>query len=711
MNEPLEIRADFVEAREVLQRLARAGASAAAPPSGNGAPSSMATGQAAAAVPSTWAEQTLRRLLESLPDALVVIDARGNIVLVNGKTEELFGYSRAEMLGQAVELLIPERYRAAHVGQRANYFAAPRVRPMGAGLNLQGRHKSGAEFPVEISLSPLQTEHGPLFTAVVRDVTLRKREEAKFRTLVENIPAVTFIAPLDDSAPEFYVSPQIEQMLGFSQKEWLEDPVLWHRQLHPEDRERWNVQFAPTCAEGTAFRSIYRFIAKDGRVVWVHGSAQMVRGGEGQPVFLQGVAFDVTAIKEAEEAERARARLTALQARINASVTRGDALPVMLRRCVEALVEHLGIPLACIWTLDESQESLRLQASAGAVSAPIASIGIGSGIPRTDDEVADLIAGHLARVMEQSRLTSALSQPLRMEDRLIGVAALCAPGALPHDVPPLLRQICDEIVLGVGRKHAEEALYRLNVELERRVCERTEELARSTTELREKSEELEQFTYVASHDLREPLRTLVNYPQRLLKHYGDTFNPEAREWIERVTNGADRMRRLIDSLSYYARVLRRDRSFAMVETAVVIEEARSNLQAAIEECGADLRVGEMPAVRGNQQQLMLLFQNLIGNAVKFRSSKRPVRVEVACERRGDDWLFRVRDNGIGIEAKFLERIFGLGERLHSASRYTGSGFGLTICAKIVTGHGGRIWVESEFGEGSTFFFTLGVIDD
>jgi len=486
----------------------------------------------------------LRSLLEVLQDALVVIDRDGTIVLVNARTEEMFGYDRDELLGQAVELLVPERLRRAHVAHRTAYFAAPRGRPMGAGLELWGRRRDGTEFPVEISLTPLETEHGTLVTSCVRDITARKRAEAKFRTLVENIPAVTFLAPLDESVPEFYVSPQIERLLGFSQKEWLEDPVLWHRQLHPDDRDRWNVDFAPTCAEGVPFHSVYRFLAKDGRVVWVHGSAQLVRDADGRPLFLQGVAFDVTTLEEAKQ-----------------------------------------------------------------------------------------------------------------------------------------------------------ALSRLNTELDERVRQRTEELE-------ERTDELETFAYVASHDLREPLRTLVNYPQRLIKHYAGKLDEQADDWINRIINGADRMRKLIDDLAQYSRILRRDRVLVPVDCAEVFEQARAALGAALQQSGAELTAGALPRVMGNEQQLMLLFMNLIGNAVKFCCPDQPVRVEVGCRRDGDGWLFWVRDNGIGIEPKYLQRIFGLGERLHPASRYPGTGFGLAICEKIVTRHAGHIWAESELGQGSTFYFTL-----
>jgi PAS domain S-box-containing protein len=255
-----------------------------------------------------WSKSAFRSVLESLPDAIVVVDQAGLIRLVNQQTEELFGYRRAELAGRPVELLVPPRFRARHVVHRDGYFANPRVRPMGAGVQLFGLRKNGTEFPVEISLSPIETEHGMLAASTIRDITQKKAAEAllhsaeaRYRTLVEEIPAVTFMAALDGGVQELYVSPQIEQLLGFTQKEWLENPILWYTQLHADDRDRWHREFARTCSTGEHFLSEYRFLARDGSVVWVHGEAQMVRDAHGRPLFLQGVAFDITDRKNAEE--------------------------------------------------------------------------------------------------------------------------------------------------------------------------------------------------------------------------------------------------------------------------------------------------------------------------------------------------------------------------------------------------------------------------
>src|SRR6516225_1243237 len=252
--------------------------------------------------------ETFRSFLEAVPDAVVIVNRAGRIICVNERAGLLFGYGHDELLGQAIELLVPERFHDKHIAHRDGYFAEPRVRPMGVNLELFGRRKDGIEVPVEISLSPLRAGKDIFVVTTIRDMSERlraearlRRLEARYRTLVEGIPAVTFMAALDEGVNELYVSPQIETLLGFSQKEWLEDPVLWYTQLHPDDRERWHEEFARTVATGGAFRSVYRFRARDGQVVWVHGEAKIVHDDDGRPLFLQGMAFDITAIKQAEE--------------------------------------------------------------------------------------------------------------------------------------------------------------------------------------------------------------------------------------------------------------------------------------------------------------------------------------------------------------------------------------------------------------------------
>jgi PAS domain S-box-containing protein len=380
---------------------------------------------------------------------------------------------------------------------------------------------------------------------------------ARYQTLVEQIPAVVFIAFLDGGIGEAYVSPQIEDILGFTQEEWLNDPIRWYRQIHPDDRGRWNVDAARMFLTGEPLRAVYRVIARDGRVVWFHCEAKMVRRDDGSPWFIHGVGFDITEIKRAEEA---------------------------------------------------------------------------------------------------------------------------------------LKTAHDELEARVQERTAE--LAKANAEL----ALRAQELARSNAEL-------EQFAYVASHDLQEPLRMVTSFTQLMVNRYGNKLGPDADEFIDYIVDGARRMSRLINDLLEYSRVGTRGKPLRPTDCSAVFEMARDNLRAAIEESGASVTADPLPTVLGDETQLVQLFQNLIGNSIKFRAG-RSIRVHVGAERQDGQWLFRVADNGIGIEPQYAERIFVIFQRLHSRVEYPGTGIGLAICKKIVERHGGRIWVESRAGEGSTFYFLL-----
>jgi PAS domain S-box-containing protein len=509
--------------------------------------------------PLRLSEQTLLDVLETAPDAIVVVDRRGVIVLVNAQTEKMFGHDRRELTGKKVEILVPIRNRGEHVEQRREFFDKPRVRPMGEGKPLFGLRKDGREFPVEISLSPLETDGGRLVTSVIRDVTQRKQHEAqlaqaelRYRSLVEEIPAVTFMAALDGGIGELYVSPQIVDLLGFTQEEWLADPVLWHRQLHPEDRDRWHVEFARTCATAEPFRAVYRFMARDGRVVWVLGEAKVVRDQAGRPMFLQGVAFDIT-----------------------------------------------------------------------------------------------------------------------------------------------------------ERKNAEEDLRLLNQTLGQRVAERTLALDRS-------NKDLERFGDFVCHELKKPVGALFDALEDPLERLQAK---ESRQRLNRIAQIAKDMAKLIEEMFAYARVNEEVKHFRPTDCTALFREARTVLAKEIEASGAAVSASRLPIVVGHRESLLLVFRNLVSNAIKYRAVRR-LKVRVSAELHEGKWLFCVRDNGMGIEKhnKYTphinkwEQIFKLFQRENvkgpQGDKIAGHGIGLSYCQRVIEHHGGKIWVESELGKGSTFYFTL-----
>lgn len=255
------------------------------------------------------------------------------------------------------------------------------------------------------------------------------------------------------------------------------------------------------------------------------------------------------------------------------------------------------------------------------------------------------------------------------------------------------------------QKKALQKIRELNTSLELRVAERTSELRDSIEALRRSNEDLNQFVYAASHDLQEPLRLVALYSQMLQKKHADKLDSQAEQYLNYVLNGALRMEALLKDLLTYSQLgSPGEGPLREVSCIEVMRKVMLNLQASIEQNDAIITWNGLPNVEAHEIRLLQLFQNLVGNAIKYRRDD-PPRIHVDAKRRLTDWLFTIQDNGIGIKPEYSQQIFGIFKRLHG-NAYPGTGIGLAICQRIVESYGGRIWLDSTPGQGSTFYFSL-----
>lgn len=592
-----------------------------------------------------------RDLVESAPDATILIDAEGCILLVNAQAERLFGYAREELLGTEVETLIPERFRGAHRIHRDGYFSEPKVRAMGTGIELWGRRKDGSEFPIEISLSPLRTEAGVLTTASIRDGSERQRANDKFRALLESAPDAMVI--IDDRGIMRLVNAQAKRMFGYQRGSMIGRPV---EMLIPERLREQHKRHRGTYFEAPKVRGMGAGLQlwgrrKDGTEFPIEISLSPLVTEDG--VWATAAVRDITQRRKAEQRFRAL-----LDNAPDAMVMIGRGGQIVM---VNAQAERLfGYPRdALVGQLVEMLIPERLRSR--------------------------------HREHRQSYFNDPRVRPMGVGLELSGLRASGEEFAIEISLAPMSGD--DEILATATVRDISE-----RQAVERKLARYAEDLARS-------NRDLEQFAYVASHDLQAPLRNVVGFSQLLRKRMTGKLEATEQEFLDFIESSARHMQALVNGLLAYSRVGGADVAFSDVDCERVLDGVLDQLHTVIAERGAQIERGPLPTLRAAEREIHQLLQNLIGNGLKFQPGSGP-HVAIDATREDGFWHFRVRDRGIGISEEHREKIFQIFQRLHASDEYEGTGIGLAICQKIVQHHGGKIWLESVPGQGSVFHFTL-----
>ena len=616
-------------------------------------------------------EARYRGLLEAAPDAMVVVNQGGQIVLLNVQAEKQFGYRRDELLGQPVTNIIPVGFAERLIADGTRTAADALAQQIGTGIELSGRRKDATEFPIEIMLSPLQSDDGMLVTAAIRNISVRRaaekhlaQMEARYRGLLEAAPDAMVV--VNQGGEIVLLNVQAEKQFGYRRDELLGQQV---RTIIPEGfAERLIADGTRTAAEalaqqiGTGIELIGR--RKDATGFPIEIMLSPLQSADS--ILVTAAIRDITERKEAEKhlAQMESRYRGLLEAAPDAMVLMNtDGVIVLLNLQAEKQFgyhrdELAGRPLRTIipevWTIiaDVKQRIAGALRSAGNSKAQEIGAGIEFSGRRKDDSDFPI------------EVTLSILQSA--EGVLVTVA---------------IRDI-------TTRKKADA------------------QLLQTMQELNRSNEELGQFAYIASHDLQEPLRMVASYTQLLSKRYKGKLDSDADEFIAFAVDGANRMQLLIQDLLAYSRIGTKGTDRLSTSSENALERAILNLGGAIEDSGALVTHDPLPSVLADERQLVQLFQNLVGNAIKYQGTGVP-RIHVSCDRSAESrWLFSVRDNGLGIDPKYFERIFGMFQRLHKREEFAGTGIGLAICKKIVERHGGEIGVESQLGLGSTFRFSL-----
>jgi PAS domain S-box-containing protein len=607
-----------------------------------------------------------RGLLEAAPDAMVVVNQAGEIVLLNVQAEKQFGYSRDELVGQQVKNIIPEGFAERLIADGTRSAAEALAQQIGTGIELIARRKDGTEFPIEIMLSPLESAEGILVTAAIRNITTRRdaethlaQMEGRYRGLLEAAPDAMVV--VNQAGEIVLLNVQAEKQFGYSRDELVGQQV---KNIIPEGfAERLIADGTRSAAQalaqqiGTGIELIAR--RKDGSEFPIEIMLSPLESAEG--ILVTAAIRDISVRKDAET------HLAQMEGRYRGLLEAAPDAMVVVNQAGEIVLLNVQAEKQFGYSRDE----LVGQQVKNIIPEGFAERLIADGTRTATEALAQQIGTGIelnGRRRDGSEFPiEIMLSPLESAEGILVTAAI--------------RDITE-------RKKSEE------------------HLVKTVGELKRSNDELQQFAYVSSHDLQEPLRMVTSYTQLLAGRYKGRLDSDADEFIAFAVDGCNRMQGLIKDLLAYSRAGTNGKVLHEVSAENALKEALANLRATIDQSSAVVTHDALPAIRTDETQLTQVFQNLVGNAIKYHGTEVPQVHVSATKNGGNEWTFSVRDNGLGIDPQYFDRIFILFQRLHGRDEFEGTGIGLAICKKILERLGGRIWVESQPEKGSTFYFAL-----